>query len=43
VKDRIHLDLRPGDQAVEVERLIALGARRIDIGQGDVWTQADSR
>jgi hypothetical protein len=36
VKDRIHLDLRPGDQAAEVERLIALGARRIDIGQGDV-------
>jgi hypothetical protein len=36
MKDRIHLDLRPGDQAAEVERLIALGARRIDIGQGDV-------
>ena len=36
VKDRIHLDLRPGDQAAEVERLISLGARRIDIGQGDV-------
>jgi hypothetical protein len=35
VKDRIHLDLRPGDQAAEVERLIALGARPIDIGQGD--------
>jgi hypothetical protein len=24
------------DQAAEVERLTALGARRIDIGQGDV-------
>jgi hypothetical protein len=36
VKDRIHLDLRPDDQAAEVERLIALGARRIDIGQRDV-------
>jgi hypothetical protein len=36
VKDRIHLDLRPDDQAAEVERLIALGARRTDIGQGDV-------
>src|ERR1022692_4559440 len=36
VKDRIHLDLRPGDQAAEVERLISLGARRIDIGQGEV-------
>jgi hypothetical protein len=36
VKDRIHLDLRPDDQGAEVERLISLGARRIDIGQGDV-------
>ncbi len=36
VKDRIHLDLRPDDQPAEVERLISLGARRIDIGQGDV-------
>jgi Glyoxalase-like domain len=36
VKGRIHLDLRPDDQAAEVERLISLGARRIDIGQGDV-------
>jgi hypothetical protein len=36
VKNRLHLDLRPDDQAAEVERLIALGARRADIGQGDV-------
>lgn len=36
VKNRVHLDLRPQDQAAEVERLIALGARRIDIGQGEV-------
>ena len=36
VKDRIHLDLRPDDQDAEVERLISLGARRIDIGQGEV-------
>ena len=28
------LDLRPDDQAVEVARLEALGARRLDIGQG---------
>jgi len=38
-KNRIHLDIAPppdGDQAAEVDRLIALGARRIDIGQGDV-------
>ena len=37
VKNRLHLDLRPAaNQSAEVERLIALGARRIDIGQGDV-------
>jgi hypothetical protein len=36
-KTRIHFDLCPigGDQAGEVERLIALGATRVDIGQGD--------
>jgi predicted enzyme related to lactoylglutathione lyase len=37
VKNRIHLDVAPftGDDHVgEVERLISLGARRIDIGQG---------
>jgi|SRR6516165_8226059 catechol 2,3-dioxygenase-like lactoylglutathione lyase family enzyme len=36
VKNRLHLDLRPDDQAAEVARLEALGARRIDIGQGEV-------
>ena len=35
-KNRIHLDLAPDDQQAEVERLLALGARRVDIGQGDV-------
>lgn len=35
-KNRLHIDLRPDDQAVEVERLIALGASRVDVGQGDV-------
>ncbi|HET8970776.1 MAG TPA: VOC family protein, partial [Candidatus Nanopelagicales bacterium] len=38
-KNRLHLDLAPpvgGDQQVEVERLVALGAQRADIGQGDV-------
>jgi catechol 2,3-dioxygenase-like lactoylglutathione lyase family enzyme len=38
-KERLHLDLAPppdGDQTAEVERLIALGAQRVDIGQGDV-------
>ena len=36
VKNRLHLDLAPDDQSAEVERLLALGARRTDIGQGDV-------
>ena len=36
-KNRLHLDLAGGpDWAAEVERLIALGAVRADIGQGDV-------
>ena len=34
VKNRVHLDLRPEDQAAEVARLEGLGARRVDIGQG---------
>jgi Glyoxalase-like domain len=34
VKNRLHLDLRPVDQAVEVARLEGLGARRVDVGQG---------
>ena len=33
VKNRLHLDLRPVDQAAEVARLESLGAKRIDIGQ----------
>lgn len=33
-KNRLHLDLRPADQAAEVARLEALGARRSDVGQG---------
>jgi hypothetical protein len=32
-KNRLHLDLRPDDQEHEVNRLLALGARRVDIGQ----------
>jgi predicted enzyme related to lactoylglutathione lyase len=35
-KNRIHLDLRPDDRDAEVARVEALGARRVDIGQGDV-------
>jgi catechol 2,3-dioxygenase-like lactoylglutathione lyase family enzyme len=34
VKNRSHIDLRPdADQAAEVARLEALGARRVDVGQ----------
>ena len=33
VKNRLHLDLRPDDQAAELARLEALGARRVDVGQ----------
>ena len=38
VKNRIHIDVNPSDrdQAEEVERLLALGARHADVGQGDV-------
>lgn len=35
VKNRIHFDFTPDDQRAEVERLIALGARHVDIGQGE--------
>lgn len=34
-KNRLHLDLRPDDQAAEVDRLLALGARRVSVGQGE--------
>jgi catechol 2,3-dioxygenase-like lactoylglutathione lyase family enzyme len=33
-KNRLHLDLRPADQEAEVARLAALGARRVNVGQG---------
>ncbi|CCK32666.1 hypothetical protein BN159_8288 [Streptomyces davaonensis JCM 4913] len=35
VKNRLHLDFRPDDQQAEVDRLLALGARHADIGQGE--------
>jgi predicted enzyme related to lactoylglutathione lyase len=38
-KNRLHFDLAPpvdGDLHAEVDRLVALGATRIDIGQGEV-------
>ncbi len=41
-KNRVHLDVAPAatdDQGAEVERLSHAGARRVDIGQGEVtWT-----
>jgi len=33
VKNRLHLDLRPDDQAAEVARFEQLGARHVDVGQ----------
>jgi predicted enzyme related to lactoylglutathione lyase len=46
VKNRVHLDLNPGGDATptereaEIERLVALGASRVDVGQGSEqsWT-----
>lgn len=35
VKNRLHLDLRPDDQEAEVARVEKLGAKRVDIGQGE--------
>ncbi len=35
VKNRIHFDFTPDDQQAEVARLVALGARPVDIGQGE--------
>ena len=32
-KNRLHLDLRPTDQAAEVARLEGLGATRVEVGQ----------
>jgi hypothetical protein len=38
VKNRLHLDVSPADreQDEEVRRLLELGARHADVGQGDV-------
>ena len=37
-KNRVHIDVNPSgaDQAEELQRLLSLGARHVDIGQGDV-------
>jgi predicted enzyme related to lactoylglutathione lyase len=33
VKNRLHLDLTPDDRDAEVDRLLRMGASRVDIGQ----------
>jgi hypothetical protein len=42
VKNRVHLDLttEAEDRQTEIERLLALGARRVDVGQtgAESWT-----
>jgi predicted enzyme related to lactoylglutathione lyase len=35
VKNRLHLDFRPDDRDAEVDRLLEMGAARIDGGQGE--------
>ena len=38
VKNRLHLDLAPhstDDRDAEIDRLLAMGATRVDVGQGD--------
>ncbi|WP_031081980.1 VOC family protein [Streptomyces sp. NRRL WC-3549] len=39
VKNRLHIDLAPDDRDAEVERIIGLGARRVDVGEdpGVTW------
>jgi predicted enzyme related to lactoylglutathione lyase len=34
-KNRLHIDLVPDDQDAEVERILALGATRADVGESD--------
>ena len=42
VKNRVHLDLTAGadERDAEIERLVSLGARRVDVGQNgdESWT-----
>jgi hypothetical protein len=42
-RNRLHLDLRPDDQGAEVERLLALGATRVEGGRrhGEAVVLAD--
>jgi predicted enzyme related to lactoylglutathione lyase len=34
-KNRLHIDLNPDDQEAEIERLVNMGARRVQVGQDD--------
>ena len=36
IKNRLHIDLDPDDPEAEVARVLALGARHADVGQGHV-------
>ena len=40
VKNRVHIDVNPvgSDQAEELDRLLALGAQHVDVGQGQDQT-----
>jgi predicted enzyme related to lactoylglutathione lyase len=35
VKNRLHFDFTPDDQDAEVARVVGLGAKHADVGQGD--------
>jgi predicted enzyme related to lactoylglutathione lyase len=35
VKNRLHMDLRPTDQAAEVARIESLGGKRVSVGQDE--------
>jgi len=37
-KNRLHIELNPEDQAAEVERLVNMGARHVDVTQGEKAT-----
>ncbi|GAA4713328.1 VOC family protein [Phytohabitans rumicis] len=34
-QNRLHIDLRPAEQEAEVERLVNMGARHVDVGQAN--------
>jgi hypothetical protein len=41
VKNRLHIDLDPDDRDGEVERLVNMGARHVDVGHGDRAARTD--